>query len=155
MFLKQLKKLLEVEGQQLCSVQEVVNQPVVAARLQSSSPVELVQSLPNNINEHGPHSKSGYDNTINSIDTIYLSLEKLETSTSSSDYQTPQQSPESVSRLVTDVEIPEIYSDLLSLSPTPRQSALGTDEHNKAHEQVGPIPEKAMTFPRSIRRMYT
>ena len=135
---------LEVEGQQLCSVQEVVNQPVVAARLQSSSPIELVQSLPNSLNENGPHSKSGDDNTISSNDEIYLSLEKLETSTSSSDYLTPQQSPESVSRLVTDVEIPDIDSDLSSLSPTPRQSALGTDEHNKAHEHVGPIPEKAM-----------
>ena len=266
---------LVVDGQQLCSVQEVVNQPVIVARLQSSSPTEIVQSESGSLNENelnpnqnqhetpmqmsvnevtkvepskpdhdnlmddtecdtgslntlgekstnkgdskmgsretldsvetvtydneenkmedenverkfneelnsepeknvegssnssptpdeqnrqrsspqtpslSPRPVKDYGSSISSNDEIYLSLEKLETSTSSSDYQTPQQSPakekeESISRLVTDVEIPDIDSDTSSLSPTPRQSVLVTDEHRKVHEQEEPRPETAM-----------
>ena len=71
---------------------------------------------------------------ISSADDVYLSLEKLETSTSSSDYHTPQQSPRNdseavVSRLVTDVEIPDISSNVSSASPTPREGIANEQKH--------------------------
>ena len=163
---------LQVEGQQLCPVQDVLHQPVVAARLQASSPVELVQSVPSNVNENeppkneecnltnspprpdeqqkqklpsiSPRPAKNLGSSVSSNDDMYLSLEKLETSTSSSDYLTPHQSPQSVSRLVTNVEIPDIDSDKSSLSPTPRQSVLTTDEHN-VPEKIEPIQDKAMS----------
>ena len=75
---------------------------------------------------NSPRSFRDHGSSLSSADEIYLSLEKLETSVSSSDYHTPQQSPrdkneDDVCRLVADVEIPDMNSDKSSASPTPRE----------------------------------
>ena len=75
---------------------------------------------------HSPRRLGNLGSSLSSTDDVYLSLEKLETSTSSSDYHTPQQSPRQklendVSKLVTDVEIPDFDSEKSSASPTPRE----------------------------------